>query len=390
MSRRGHGEGDIHQRPDGRWEARITLDERAGPDGKKRQIRKSFYGKTRKEVAKKMDEYRNARRNGVGSHGRDVTLHEWLQYWLQHVIKPKREPTTYETYEILVRVHIDPALGHIRLGRLLTEDVEGWLEDLERRGTGVRTRQSALIRLRTALNVALARRRIGTNPAEHVEAPKTGKKAKRTPPNPTEARKLLSALAGDPMMRAFVLLWLGVGLRRGETLGLRWKQDLDLERGYVLVQQRVNRVRELGLLVREGPKSDESNKAVPLPNLVVRALQDWQLAQRDEQQRAGDRWKGTAQGYVFTSTVGTLIEPRNVNRAFDVVLNKAGLVHRTPHSLRHDFAGLLLLGGVPNRVTQEMMRHTSYGLTANVYQSPPDELQRLGAAVIDQILGSSA
>jgi hypothetical protein len=119
-----------------------------------------------------LEEYRAGQRNGATSHNRDVTLDEWLQYWLQHVIKPKREPTTYENYEILVRLHIVPYFGRIRLSKLMTEDVEAWLEHLEQRRAGLRTRQSALIRLRTALNVPLARHRISGNPAEHVEARK--------------------------------------------------------------------------------------------------------------------------------------------------------------------------------------------------------------------------
>jgi integrase len=90
---------------------------------------------------------------------------------------------------------------------------------------------------------------------------------------------------------------------------------------------------------------------------------------------------------VFTTTIGTLIEPRNVNRAFTAALKRAGMEHRSPHSLRHDFAGLLLSSGVASRVTQELMRHTRYELTANVYQQPPDELLRLATLQIDRALG---
>jgi integrase len=181
-------------------------------------------------------------------------------------------------------------------------------------------------------------------------------------------------------------LWLGVGLRRGETLGLRW-DDVDFAKGYLLVQRRVNRVKGLGLLVREGAKSDEGNRAQPMARIVVEALVDRREQQKQDKLRAGTNWKGTADGYVFTTTVGTLIEPRNVNRAFGGALKRAGLEHRSPHSLRHDFAGLLLSSGVASRVTQELMRHTRYELTANVYQQPPDELLQLATVHIDRALG---
>lgn len=182
------------------------------------------------------------------------------------------------------------------------------------------------------------------------------------------------------------MLWLGEGLRRGETLGLRW-DDIHFKEGYLLVQRRVNRVHGRGLLIREGAKSDEGNRAQPLARIVIDALNERRRQQDDDRSRAGANWKGTAEGFVFTTTVGTHIEPRNVNRAFAGALRRSGLEYQSPHSLRHDFAGLLLTSGVASRVTRELMRHTRHELTANVYQQPPAELLRLATAQIDQALG---
>jgi integrase len=213
---------------------------------------------------------------------------------------------------------------------------------------GLRTRQSALLRLRTALAVAVQRRHLAANPAEHVEPPRGPRRAKRPPPDLSDARQLLATFKDNPLLRAFTLLWLGVGLRRGETLGLRW-DDIDFDHGYVLVQRRVSRVYGQGLLVREGAKSNEGNRAQPLARIALEALIDRRRQQREDRLRAGANWKGTADGYVFTTRIGTLIEPRNVNRAFTAALRRAGLEHRSPHSLRHDFAGLLLSSGVASR-----------------------------------------
>jgi integrase len=383
---RGGGEGDVHQRSDGRWEGRLDFGFQLDADGWKRRVRKSFYGKTRRTVVDQMDQFRTDLRNGVATVGRQPVLSEWLDYWLEHIVKPNREPTTYELYEVLVRLHIKPHLGNVRLDRLHTETIEHWLADLERSGVGLRTRQSALLRLRTALNVAVQRRRLGSNPAEHVEPPKGLKRARRPAPSLEDARRLLAALAADPLMKAFALLWLGKGLRRGETLGLRW-DDIHFEEGYLLVQRRVNRVQGRGLLIREGAKSDEGNRAQPLAKIVIEALNERRHQQDDDRSRAGTNWKGKADGFVFTTTIGTHIEPRNVNRAFTGALKRAGLEHQSPHSLRHDFAGLLLTSGVASRVTQELMRHSRYELTANVYQQPPGDLLRLATAQIDLALG---
>lgn len=83
--------------------------------------------------------------SGLATVARQPVLSEWLDYWLEHTIKPNREPTTCELYEVLVRLHIRPHLGNVRLDRLHTETIEHWLADLERSGVGLRTPQSALL-----------------------------------------------------------------------------------------------------------------------------------------------------------------------------------------------------------------------------------------------------
>lgn len=206
---RGGGEGDVHQRSDGRWEARLDFGVQLDNDGRKHRVRKSFYGKTRRAVVDQMDQFRADLRSGLATVARQPLLSEWLDYWLEHLIKPDREPTTYELYEVLVRLHIKPHLGNVRLDRLHTATIEQWLADLERSGVGLRTRQSALLRLRTALTVAVQRRRLSANPVEHVEPPKGIKRARRPAPSLEDARRLLDGLAEDPLMKAFALALAG-------------------------------------------------------------------------------------------------------------------------------------------------------------------------------------
>jgi hypothetical protein len=84
-----------------------------------------------------MEEFRADLKAGVGTATKRVPLREWLQYWLEHVNKPNREPTTYELYEVLVRPHVNPQLGDVRLDRLRAEHIERWLEGLTRVGVGL-------------------------------------------------------------------------------------------------------------------------------------------------------------------------------------------------------------------------------------------------------------
>jgi integrase len=196
-------------------------------------------------------------------------------------------------------------------------------------------------------------------------------------------------IRGD-RLEALVILALATGLRRGELLGLRW-EDVDLHQRRLRVHARVNRTRHAGLLVRPGAKTQAGQRSMVLPDIAGRALLAHRQRQLDNWALAGARWKGPeypdgkSSGPVFTSTVGTILEPRNVYRYFDRVRGKADLGSHTFHGLRHDFASLLLAGGTPQWIVMEMMGHSNYSMTTR-YQHVPDALQREAAGRLDELL----
>jgi integrase len=99
---------------------------------------------------------------------------------------------------------------------------------------------------------------------------------------------------------------------------------------------------------------------------------------------AGSRWQ--ASSLVFTSTIGTPLEPRNVNRQFDTLLAKAGLAHIRFHDLRHTAASLLLAQGVHPRVAMETLGHFKIGLTTDTYSHVIPALNREAADRMDALL----
>ena len=379
---RGNGDGSIYQRADGLWCA--TIKDESGQ-------RKYLYSKSRAVVSKRLTEAMSNLHRGLPATHKQQTLGAWVDYWLENIVRQEREPTTYESYEVSVRRHIQPFLGSQILHKLQVEDVERWLRQLEALGRGVRTRQFALTRLRTALKSALRRGHVARNVAELVDMPASAQR-KLAPPTAEDVRRLLDVIHGD-RLEALVILALATGLRRGELLGLRW-EDVDLEERRLIVRARVNRIHGVGLLVREGAKTQAGQRTMVLPEIAVRALQAHRGRQQDSRLLAGARWKGPeypdgrATGTVFTSTVGTILEPRNVFRYFDRVREKAGLHTHTFHGLRHDFASLLLAAGTPQRIVMEMMGHSNYSMTTR-YQHVPDALQREAASRLDALLQST-
>src|SRR5215218_6047911 len=103
---RGNGEGSIYQRKDGRWVGSISL-----PGGR----RKDFYGKTRKEVQAKLIAAQRDLQQGLPIPGEKLTVGQYLTDWLENCVKGPRAPRTYESYSSLIRLHVNPELGKVRL-----------------------------------------------------------------------------------------------------------------------------------------------------------------------------------------------------------------------------------------------------------------------------------
>ena len=118
MARRGHGEGSIMRRKDGRYQGAITLENHK---------RKYFYGKTRKEVQDKLNMALYEQKQGIVATGPQQTLGAYLQRWLEQVVKLTRRANTYKNYRSVVECHLIPDLGYIKLQKLTVEQVQAFL-----------------------------------------------------------------------------------------------------------------------------------------------------------------------------------------------------------------------------------------------------------------------
>jgi integrase len=119
--KRGHGEGSISQRKDGRWMGQITLG--INPATKKAK-RLTFYGKTRKEVQEKIREALNQKDKGMLSEPSKLTLQEWLKTWLEDYKQRELKESTWESYKSLIEDYINPDLGMVKLSKLRTNDIQ--------------------------------------------------------------------------------------------------------------------------------------------------------------------------------------------------------------------------------------------------------------------------
>jgi integrase len=191
-----------------------------------------------------------------------------------------------------------------------------------------------------------------------------------------EARRFLRTARSDRLYALYAVA-LSLGLRRGEALGLRWS-DADLDEGVIYVRQALHRVE--GRLQFGPVKSDGSERAVAVPAACLAALADHRTAQEVEREEAGIGW--TDSGLVFTTGRGTPIEPRNINRHFAALTERAGVSKIRFHDLRHSCATLLYEQGVPLEHIQDVLGHSSPTITKTIYVDSTRQVQR---AAVDRL-----
>ena len=183
-------------------------------------------------------------------------------------------------------------------------------------------------------------------------------------------------------MEALVTVVLALGLRQGEALGLKW-DAVDVERGTLQVRRALQRVDGKWTLVE--PKSARSSRTVTLPNVVLGALKAHRVRQLEDRLVAGRHWQDL--GFVFTSSVGTPLEPSNATKRFRKLFVSAGVPLIRFHDLRHTAAMFPLAQGVDPRTIMETLGHSQISLTLNTYSHVLPVLQREAARKMDGMLG---
>lgn len=302
MARRGHGEGSIYRRKDGRWTASISL----GFDSQGRMKRRYVYGRTRREVAEKLAVLQEQRRQGKLASPARETLGEFLDRWLVDVVEQTVRPKTVEGYRVVVDVHIKPALGKVPLQQISPAHIQRFYAEKLKEG-----RAPAYVRkmgavLGRALEVAHRWGLIPTNPARLADKPKIEKK-ESVIPTPEQVAKLLETSRSHRLHALFVLLST-TGSRLGEALGLQWP-DVDFDEPSVVFRHQLQWAGKPLRPALVPLKTNSSRRRLPLPEMTVRALKAHRKHQKEERLLAGEAWVDW--GLVFTTPIGTPINPSN-------------------------------------------------------------------------------
>jgi integrase len=227
----------------------------------------------------------------------------------------------------------------------------------------------------SALKQAVKWQLVARNVAEAIETPKP-KRPRVKALEPETAVRVLNEVAGSDLEMP-VTLALGTGMRRGEVLGLRWA-DVDLASGEAHVRQTLQTGGSF-----DTPKTHRSERAVSPPSFVIDALKRHRKAQNERRLTCGSAWHGL--DLVIDRGDGLPLPPSTLSHRVRAVTRSLGL-DLNVHGLRHGFATLARASGTDLKVTQGLLGHSSYHITADLYTHVGEKADQEAAQRFDALL----
>jgi integrase len=316
--------------------------------GKRKQQTKGGF-RTRKDAQRALTEALDAFDKGAFVANGRLTVGQYLSDWL--VGRASLRPTTLQAYESHVRLYLRPALRDVRMDDLRSVHVDRLFADLRQRADkplSPATLQRVRATLNSALNDAVRKGLLRSNPARYVDLPSVPKRELDVW-SIADLQRFLTFVEDDRLGPLFRLA-ATTGLRRGEVAGLRW-EDVDLASGRLVVRQQHTQVgREI--LVSE-PKSKAGRRTVPLDPATVETLRYHQVTQAAELALVG--MSPTPSTTVFTRPDGLPLLPESIYKRFLTLVVAAGLPKIRFHGLRHTHATHALAADVSMKVVQERL-----------------------------------
>jgi integrase len=352
-----NGRSSIYRGKNGRWQGYVSM----GRTDAGKPIRRHVRGRTRAEVSAKVAalESERARSGHRPSPNQQLTLGNWLDEWLV-IIQRTRKPKTFDNYTSLVRAHCGP-LRSRPLARIAVCDVDDLLYRVAERFP-----QSAVALhriLRSALNTAVKRGLLISNPCTHAVVPRV-REVELEPYALEECRRLLLAATELPNGARWSVA-LALGLRQGETLGLMW-DDIDFEKHQLRVRRQLQRPgwhhgcgdpepdhkpskcpqRTGGGWIFEDVKSRAGRRTLAVPPQLMQQLREHRRDQAVQQLAARPAWH--EHDLVFPRPDGQPQHPSVDAKAWRTLTQRADVVPLRLHYARHTTATMLLVQG-PDR-----------------------------------------
>ena len=337
----------------------VNFDYGVNEEGKQVKRTKTFSKIS--EARKALKEHEANKTKGTLTVPSQTTLSEWLDYWIEEVVKPNRAETTVYGYSQIIENHIKPELGSIPLQQLKPQQIQRYytklMNEKDLKSNTVRKHHEML---RTALQLAVKQDVLLKNTMDKVEAPKM-KKTEISFYTPDNIKELMDAVEGD-RLEVVVKLACYLGLRREEICGLRW-DCVDFENHIILIKNVLTMAG--GKKVKKKPKNTSSQRIISIPDEIAAVLKKVKDQQETDKEFFNNEYIDS--GYVVAWDNGEEYRPNYISELFTKFVKDHNLPKITLHGLRHTFASIANSLNLSQFEISKALGHSTPDTTYKVY-----------------------
>lgn len=310
-----------------------------------------------KELNRQMVMFEEACNNGYQS--KAIKFQDFAEDWFKQYAETKLKTQTVRCYHNC-EGKVYKALGHLRMDKITTRTIQTFIVDLSF--------------ISSIFDYAVRMQVLTNNPCKNVVLP--SKKAKdREVYSLDEVQQMLELFENESEANykytIFFTLAAFTGLRRGELLGLEWK-DIDWEHDLLSVVRTSEYTKEKGIYT-DTPKTESSVRFIKLPSEVMQKLKEFQTWQNGYKVKLGTKWIECDR--LFTKTDGSPMGMRQPYRYFERFCERTGMRFVNIHSFRHFNASVLISNGVDVKTVQGCLGHSCASTTLNIYAHSFQEAQ---------------
>jgi integrase len=302
-------------------------------------------------------------------------LIEWFK-----IKKSTINPQTAQVYQGYMKNRIIPILGNTQLSKLTPVLLQNYVNDLIEKGLASGTIKKLYNILKNALDHAVNMELLPSNPIVKIQLQKVTKKEMKVW-QVNEIEQFLHVAVAHRFYAAFYLA-IATGMRRGEILGLRWK-DVDLEKNTLYVRQTLSGD---GKFFLYGAKTAAGVRSITLSNDTTQMLKSQKLLLAKEKLVCGPGY--VDHDLVICTSKGTPVVPNNLKKTFQRLIKEADVPLIRLHDLRHTHATMLLSQGTPAKVISERLGHSNIKTTLDIYSHVLPNMQQEAANQIDVLLSN--
>lgn len=322
-----------------------------------------------------------------------VKFQDFAEEWFRQYAEVKLKAQTIRSYHNCEK-KVYKALGHMRMDKITPRTIQKFIAELadEKRynskGAELPAYSPKTIRnyvsfISSIFDYAVKMQMLQANPCRNVILP-SRQAAERDVYSLEEVQKMLKLFESESEANykytVFFTLAAFTGLRRGELLGLEWK-DIDFENDLLRVVRTSEYTKEKGIYT-DTPKTASSRRIIKLPHELTEKLRDFLAWQNDYKAKLGTKWVECDR--LFTKTDGSPMGMRQPYRYFERFCERTGMRFVNIHSFRHFNASILIMNGVDVRTVQGCLGHSSATTTLNIYAHSFQEAQ---ARAMDSVAG---